>query len=88
VIIVSDSGPIAFLVQIGMAGSLPTLYGHVYVPPTVISELGHEDSPIAAWANQPPDWLVIGTPHSIPTELDLDQGELEAIVLAIELAAD
>ncbi len=87
-IIVSDSSPLAYLVEIGLAESLPRLFGQVYVPPTVISELRHEGSPIAAWANRPPDWLVIEMPHSIPAELDLDQGECEAIALAIELGAD
>lgn len=87
-IIVSDSGPLAYLVEIGVADSLPTLYGQVYVPPTVISELRHEQSPVAVWANEPPDWLTIAEPKSIPSDLMLDHGEREAIALAVELDAD
>jgi predicted nucleic acid-binding protein len=87
-IIVSDSGPLAYLVQIGVAESLPTLYGQVYIPPTVMAELCHERSPIAVWANAPPDWLTVKGPTAIPDDLHLDQGEREAIALAEELEAD
>lgn len=87
-IIVSDSGPLAYLVEIGVADFLPTLYGQVYAPPTVLMELCHERSPIAAWAIDPPDWLLIAVPKSIPDDLMLDLGEREAIALAVELGAD
>jgi predicted nucleic acid-binding protein len=87
VIIVSDSGPLAYLVEIGVADSLPALYGQVYVRPSVIVELRHERSPVAAWAHQPPAWLTIAEPKSIPTDLLIDQGEREAIALALELGA-
>jgi uncharacterized protein len=88
VIIVSDSGPLAYLVEFDVADSLPKLYGQVYVPPTVIDELRHEKSPVAAWASRSPEWLTIAAPHSILTDLNLDQGEREAIALAMELKAD
>ena len=85
VIIVSDSGPLAYLVQIGLADNLPKLYGKVYVPPTVMSELRHARSPVVSWAGQLPDWLTIAAPQSLPRHLKLDEGEREAIGLALEL---
>jgi predicted nucleic acid-binding protein len=88
VIIVSDSGPLAYLVEIGVADHLPALYGNVLVPPTVISELRHERSPVLSWAIQPPSWLVIASPKHILHELLLDEGEREAISLALEVGAD
>ncbi len=88
VIIVSDSGPLAYLVQIGLADNLPKLYGKVYVPPTVMSELRHARSPVVSWAGQLPDWLTIAAPQSLPRHLKLDEGEREAIGLALELRAD
>jgi predicted nucleic acid-binding protein len=87
-IIVSDSGPLAYLVEIGVADSLPILYGKVYVPSTVMGELCHARSPVADWAKQPPDWLATAQPHAIPENLLLDEGEREAIALALELGAD
>jgi len=87
-IVVSDSGPLAYLVEIGVADSLPALYGQVYVPPTVMSELRHARSPVADWARRPPDWLTTAQPLAIPEDLQLDEGEREAIALALELGAD
>lgn len=87
-IIVSGSGPLAYLVEIGVADTLPKLYGQVYIPPTVLSELRHERSPVSKWAAQPPDWLITAEPKSIPSDLVLDDGERQAIALALELSAD
>ena len=87
-IVVSDSGPLAYLVQIDVADHLPTLYGQVYIPPTVMSELRHERSPVATWASMPPNWLTIAEPHDIPKDLVLDEGERESIALAMELSAE
>jgi predicted nucleic acid-binding protein len=88
VIIVSDSGPLAYLVQIGVADSLPILYGQVYITPVVLSELRHQLSPATEWAHDSPEWLVIAKPRSVLIDLALDDGEREAIALALELGAD
>jgi predicted nucleic acid-binding protein len=87
-IIVSDTGPLAYLVEIGVVACLPKLYGEVFVPPTVLDELCHEHSPASQWANHRPDWLRVAVPGAIPDTLVLDEGEREAIALAIELSAD
>lgn len=87
-IIVSDTGPLAYLVEIGVADSLPVLYGRVFIPPTVFTELSHEQSPAAVWITRPPSWLQVATPQSIPTDFELDAGEREAIALALELGAE
>jgi len=88
VIIVSDTGPLAYLVAIDIADCLPQLYGQVFIPPTVLAELRHERSPAAAWASRPPPWLEVAAPRSIPADLSLDPGEREAIALALELGAE
>jgi predicted nucleic acid-binding protein len=87
-IVVSDSGPLAYLVEIGIADSLPRLYGQVYVPPLVMQELRHTRSPVASWASQPPPWLIAAKPREMSGELLLDDGEREAIALALEIGAD
>jgi len=87
-IVVSDTGPLAYLVEIGLAEYLPTMYGEVLIPPTVAVELSHEACPAAPWFNERPAWLRIVAPQVIPGELKLDRGEQEAIALALEVGAE
>ena len=87
-IIVSDTGPLAYLVEIGIVDCLPTLYGDVYIPPTVFAELGHPKSPASAWTSHPPEWLIVMAPQTPYGDRALDLGEREAIALALELGAD
>jgi uncharacterized protein len=88
VIIVSDSGPLAYLVSIGIADHLPDLYGDVFVPPAVVAELRHPKCPVSSWALQLPNWAHVASPRSIAGESPLDLGEREAIALALELRAE
>src|SRR3990172_11287050 len=89
-IVVSDTPPLNYLVLLGVEHVLPVLLGEVIVPPGVLSELIRPETPdvVRQWASQPPAWLHIQAPASIMTELDLDQGETEAISLSLELKAD
>jgi len=88
VIVVSDTSPLAYLVEIGVAECLPHLFGSVVVPPTVIAELNHPSCPAAAWVRQLPEWVHVVAPQNIPMGLDLDRGEREAIAVAIEIGAE
>lgn len=87
-IVVSDTSPLAYLVQIGVADFLPKLYGKVFVPVSVAEELQHDLSPAANWMTAAPDWLHVATPQTALDDLTLDVGEREAIALALELGAD
>jgi predicted nucleic acid-binding protein len=90
-IVVADTTPIRYLVVIEREHLLPALYGRVLIPPAVAAELDHESTPdvVRAWLARPPNWLEIRQPtRTLPTEVDLDRGEREAIALAEELAAD
>ncbi len=51
-------------------------------------ELLHEHCPAAAWASQPPGWLNVAQPQTIPADLLLDEAERMAIALALELDAE
>jgi predicted nucleic acid-binding protein len=89
-IVVSDAGPLHYLVLIGQIELLPTLYGQVVVPVAVINELQHLRTPVTvrAWIGAPPTWLDIRTTDVDPTGTPLGVGELAAITLAEQLHAD
>lgn len=88
-IVVSDTSPLTYLHQIGRLSILKTLYGEIIIPPAVEAELRaapqfHEDL----------DWTVLRVVAPNSTErlnellVELDRGESEAIVVALELRAD
>ena len=92
-IVVSDTSPVLNLARIGRLELLPLLYEQVLIPSAVYQELtaSKRDVPPAIdLASQP--WLIVATPSDQKRvqELreNLDPGEAEAIVLAIERRAD
>src|ERR1035437_1045932 len=93
-IVVSDTTPLRHLIAIGKVDLLRKVYGAVVVPLTVWSELQAESTPSAVktWLQSAPDWLQVRCarePQPGDTSLDsLDDGEREAIRLAVELKAD
>jgi len=92
--VIADTSPINYLVQMGEIEILPKLYGSILIPPSVRNELQHPRAPEAVrrWINQPPEWLQVRasslTPDSELLEADIEVGERDAILLAQELAAD
>ncbi|MBK8267194.1 MAG: DUF3368 domain-containing protein [Planctomycetes bacterium] len=90
-IVVSDTGPINYLILIEHLDLLPRLDGDVIIPQSVAQELSSPSSPPAAVAMilTPPDWLKI-TPVGVSDDTlnDLGDGEREAISLAKSLEAD
>jgi predicted nucleic acid-binding protein len=92
-IVVADTSPINYLISINEIAVLPKLYGAVIIPPAVRDELSADRAPeiVRRWIAAPPAWLEIRKPTMEPdAELlaaDLDAGELDAILLAQELAA-
>ena len=89
-IVIADTGPINYLIQIQEIEILPVLYGRILVPASVCDELKHPRAPeaVRSWINQPPAWLEVRTPANLPDpELagaHLDAGERDAILLAEE----
>ena len=92
-IVVSDTSPVLNLARIGRLELLPLLYDEVLIPSAVYEEL------TASKHDLPPgidvalaSWLIVATAtnHKLVQELreNLDPGEAEAIVLAIERHAD
>ena len=92
-IVVANAGPLISLAQIGQLDLLPALYGNIYIPPAVKTEVvthggvrpGAAVIGLAGWVT------VIAVRDQTAVELlqeRLDAGESAAIVLAIEQQAD
>jgi len=92
-IVIADTAPINYLVLIGEAQLLHTLYGEVVIPPAVLKELLSSRAPelVRKWAEAQPPWVRV---HSVDPEAladladTLDPGEREAIAVARILRAD
>ena len=88
-IVVSDTSPLRRLHPIGRLTVLRDLYGRILVPPTVASELR-----AAPHLHECLDWSLLEvlaprSPERVQSLLkELDRGESEAIVLALEQQAD
>lgn len=91
-IVVADTSPINYLVQIDCVIALRQLYTTVHIPLEVLSELRDEGAPAAVrlWANHLPQWVQPSASTVNPSAelMDLDPGERAAITLATELKAD
>jgi uncharacterized protein len=95
VIIVSDTSPLSGLAIIGSLSLLQQLYEQVLIPPAVANELargGEDDDRITLVLSL--NWIEVRQPTNVQlvamleNERNLDRGEAEAIVLALELGAD
>ena len=91
-IVVADTSPVNYLVLIREIDVLPQVYGTIVIPKAVQAELQCPPAPgvVRAWIADPPEWLEIRTPVATPDAslVDLDAGERDAIMLAMELQAD
>ena len=92
-IVVSDTSPVLNLARIGRLELLPLLFGEVLIPSAVYQELttSQKDLPPAIDLAALP-WLIVASAKNqnrvLEFRQDLDPGEAEAIVLAIERRAD
>jgi len=92
VIVVADTSPLNYLIQIESEQLLPLLYRRILVPAGVIQELAHPDAPekVRVWQRNLPMWLEVCQTASppYPDLAFLDLGEREAIQIAHERHAD
>jgi len=91
-IVISDTTPLRYLVEIEVVEILPELFGQIIIPIAVSEELQHPKTPhkIRAWIQLPPHWLEVRTADLslFAPAVPLGRGETEAISLAVELNAD
>lgn len=91
-IIVSDTTPLRYLIEIRATDILERLFGEVLIPEKVVAELQRPKTPqpVKEWIRARPAWLkVIKADTSIfVPQKRLGDGEHEAFALALEFKAD
>jgi predicted nucleic acid-binding protein len=91
-IVVADTSPLNYLIQLELESVLADLFGEVLIPEAVLRELKHSGAPapVSEWARRPSPWLKICHVDRVDPSLKaaLGDGEREAISLAMELKAD
>jgi predicted nucleic acid-binding protein len=92
VIVVADTSPLNYLVQIDHEQLLPTLYDRLLVPAAVFEELSRARAvpAILQWLAAKPSWLIVRVAISEvePALATLGPGERDAIQLAKHEHAD
>jgi predicted nucleic acid-binding protein len=85
-VVVADTTPLNYLVVIGHAEILASLFGEVWIPEAVLDELRHPKAPEAVndWLKAPPSWLRVTSAKYVDETIGLGRGETEAISLALE----
>ena len=91
-IVVADTSPLNYLIEIDCIDLLHRLYDAIIVPCAVADELAHCDSPpkVRLWLCKLPEWVEKRNCNSQPDQglMLLDRGEREAIQIALEAGAD
>lgn len=91
-LIVSDTTPLRYLIEIGEVHILESLFGSVIIPQRVCAELQGSRTPpqVSQWINAPPPWLEVRSADiSLFTpQAKLEDGEREALALALAIQAD
>jgi predicted nucleic acid-binding protein len=91
-IVISDTTPLRYLIEIEAVHILETLFGKVIIPQKVADELQGRNTPqkVKDWMQALPGWLEVRQADlSLFTPVfQLHAGEWEAFALAIELKAD
>jgi predicted nucleic acid-binding protein len=88
-IVVADTSPLNYLIQIESDHLLPRLYGSIVIPSAVMGELADARAPLAIrqWLSHVPPWLEVRLLSAAPEPAlaYLGPGEREAIQLCEEL---
>ena len=91
--VVSNTSPIINLAFVGLLDLLPQLYGEITIPQTVWDEIVvHGQGQAGAAELQQASWVCVSKANNrelmLALRQELDAGEVEAIVLALESRAE
>lgn len=88
-LVVSDAGPLHYLILCEVVNVLPILFREVVIPKAVADELTARKAPtvVVDWIKNHPGWLRVVTPKMTRALPSLDRGECDAIALSQELGA-
>ena|ERR1700753_4031868 len=91
-IVIADTGPLNYLIQIECDSLLQALFSRVIIPKTVWLELSNDAAPpvVHDWATKLPSWVDLkrASASDDPYLQNLGDGEREAILLAEQLSAN
>ena len=91
-IVVADTSPLNYLIQIECDELLFKLYNRIVLPQGVMDELRHTGAPpaVQSWLSHVPAWVEVRRLSSVPDPgLEyLGSGEREAIQISADLQAD
>jgi predicted nucleic acid-binding protein len=86
--VIADATLLHYLIEIQAIDVLPGLFGRIIIPPAVIQDLQHTNTPVLVrtWIASLPPLVVVQAPSSAadPAVSRLGAGEREAILLAHE----
>jgi predicted nucleic acid-binding protein len=85
VVVISDTGPIHYLILIGRVDLLSHFFGEVLVPSAVLRELNHPHTPLPVreWILNRPPWIKeVVCPKTAPRFDGFGLGEREALTVA------
>lgn len=90
-LIVADTGPLNYLIQVNGIGTLPAVFPRVILPAGVVAELRHENAPQAVrdWSWSLPPWVeVVDRKANLPGEFrGLSDTDLQVLAWGSELRA-
>jgi predicted nucleic acid-binding protein len=91
-LVVADTSPLFYLLSIGHIDLLPRLFGKVFIPDAVHTELCHPAAPalVREWTARLPVWVEVASVETLDDAalLPLGAGERAAITLALSIHAD
>ena len=77
-LVIADTSPINYLIQIGHVDVLPALFARNVLPSVVRDELTVAPPLVRAWISSPPSWVEVLTGRDLladPSQRNLDPGE-------------
>jgi len=71
IVVVADTSPLNYLIQIDCQGVLPALFRRVFIPTAVARELDHPRTRavVGAFLRQMPQWVAVGRRSHLSSHL-------------------